>query len=107
MHGISRKQLSEGSNRGLKACPELREGLAEGTVGGNQMRRLFWARKRPLARLSWVHDAAIPVRAHLCRLAGEFLRPRGADPGRSPAADQAEPGARHPARARSGPAFDA
>src|SRR5262249_34538297 len=53
MHGISRKQLSEGSNRGLNACPELREGLAEGTVGGNRMRRRFWARKRPFPRLSW------------------------------------------------------
>ena len=50
------------------------------------------------------HDSPFPVPEHLYGAAGELFRPRGADPGRRPAADQAEPAAGGPARPRSRPA---
>ena len=53
----------------------------------------FGLEKPLIARLSWPHDAAFPLRAHLRRTAGEFLRARCADPGLGAPADQAEPGA--------------
>src|ERR1700761_7495862 len=93
-----------GWNQGPRGRPETprvypsKAGAA--TEGGN----LFWARKRRPARLSLVHDRAFPLPEHLLSLAGEFFRPRGADAGGIPPADQAEPAAGRPARARSGPA---
>ena len=93
----------------------MREGLPDAVRRGNQWRGLFWAPKRhfrpavgpnrlPIrgARLSLGHDRPFPVPEHLCGAAGELFRPRGADPRRRPPADQAEPGAGGPARARSG-----
>ena len=59
------------------------------------------------ARLSLGHDRPFPVPEHLFGAAGELFRPRGADPRRRPAADQAEPGAGGPARARSRPGWRA
>ena len=94
---------------------ELREGLPDGARGGNQWRGLFWARDSeisartvpnrlpiPCPRLSLGHDRPFPVPEHLFGAAGELFRPRGPDPRRRPPADQAEPGACRPSRARSG-----
>ena len=112
----SQKLMSEGRIGG-KSPSEGAEGLPDAVVSGNQWRGLFCAPgatfpaparpKRlpiPQPRLSWGHDGPFPVPEHLCGAAGELFRPRRPDPGRRPAADQAEPGAGGPARPRSGPA---
>ena len=55
----------------------------------------------PRAYLSSSHDGPFPLPEHLYGAAGELFRPRGADPGRRPAPDQAEPAAGGASRPRS------
>src|SRR6185312_6871831 len=62
------------------------------------------ARKRPPPRLSWDHDGEFPLPEHLCGPARQFFRTRSADPGGLAPADQAQPAAGGPARARPRPA---
>ena len=105
-----------------KACPKRGQGLPERCAGAATecaerpvfapaTNDDFSAPTLPQAicllarpRLSWGHDGAFPLPEHLCGAAGELFRPRGADPGGRAAADQAEPAAGGPSRARSGPA---
>jgi uncharacterized protein YdiU (UPF0061 family) len=65
MHGISKKQMSERSNRAAKGLPKVPEGLPEPARGGNRPRGLFDPRRWTF-RAQWTRTVCLlPGRAYL------------------------------------------